>query len=219
MDGVPVGNGPFEGMSWDHAPLRWELEETSSTLTVWPREESDNWCRTHYGWGVHDSAHFLSRPFPDDKRAVQVEVVVQAFPLHNYDQAGLMIRRGPGSWIKCAAEYDPRDGSSRLGAVVTNHGYSDWSTQKISLEVGTPITYRVTKYQEHDVMIQARIGEGHWQQLRISRLFPLTSEGDHDLADLSLFRVGLYCCSPAKEGFRAVFSNFSVSFLDGTPSD
>ncbi len=39
-----------------------------------------------------------------------------------------MVRFSKDCWLKTSIEYEP-NGMCKLGAVVTNQGYSDWSTQ------------------------------------------------------------------------------------------
>ena len=51
-------------------------------------------------------------------------------PVHQYDQAGLMVRLSADCWLKTSVEYEP-GATNRLGVVVTNAGYSDWSTQEV----------------------------------------------------------------------------------------
>ena len=53
---------------------------------------------------------------------------VKFLPAHQYDQAGLMVRAGGNCWIKTSVEHED-DEPPKLGVVVTNGGYSDWSVQ------------------------------------------------------------------------------------------
>jgi regulation of enolase protein 1 (concanavalin A-like superfamily) len=48
-------------------------------------------------------------------------------PLNQFDQAGLIVHFNADCWVKTGLEYV--DGKARLSCVVTNNGYSDWSTQ------------------------------------------------------------------------------------------
>ena len=48
-------------------------------------------------------------------------------PINQFDQAGLVIHYSADCWVKTGLEYV--DGKCRLSCVVTNGGYSDWSTQ------------------------------------------------------------------------------------------
>jgi regulation of enolase protein 1 (concanavalin A-like superfamily) len=80
--------------------------------------------KTHYGFGA-DNGHLLFKELTGD---FVMTTQVRFHPVHPYDQAGLMVRVSPSCWLKTSVEYEP-DSPSRLGAVVTNHAYSDWSTQ------------------------------------------------------------------------------------------
>jgi regulation of enolase protein 1 (concanavalin A-like superfamily) len=85
---------------------------------------TDFWQRTHYGFQV-DNGHFLYREMTGDF-VPTARILFR--PVHQYDQAGIMVRVSADCWLKCSVEFEP-SGPNRLGAVVTNHGYSDWSTQ------------------------------------------------------------------------------------------
>src|SRR5689334_13843656 len=105
-------------------------EPAGSALVVRTAENTDFWQKTHYGFSA-DSGHFLWEPVSSDFRCT---TTVTFRPVHQYDQAGLMVRVSESCWLKTSVEYEP-DGPSRLGAVVTNSGYSDWSTQDFDRSV------------------------------------------------------------------------------------
>ena len=50
-------------------------------------------------------------------------------PKEQFDQAGIMVIVNENVWVKAGIEYT--DGFPNLSCVVTNDGYSDWSTQRI----------------------------------------------------------------------------------------
>ncbi len=72
---------------------------------------------------------------------------VNSEPVNRYDQAGLMVRFSSNSWLKTSVEYIP-DGHSKLGVVVTNQGYSDWSSQEF-LEEQNSLYYRITRREDN----------------------------------------------------------------------
>lgn len=214
----------FNGTNWDNR-LRWQNEPKTFSIThdgleVYPDVESDNWCRTHYDWGVHDSAHFLAISIPDDDKIVEITTRVQLFQKDLYDQAGLMIRRGPDSWIKCSTEFGKNiDSPARLGSVVTNNGYSDWATQDYRVSEGCYLSFRIVKYHTNDVCIQYREDDNEeWKQLRIAHLFPLTDSQTSD-TDKGHILVGIYCCAPISYGFKTIFRYLNVTYLSETPTD
>ena len=110
-------------LRWLNPPPAWSLEPAG--LTVRPAAKTDFWQQTHYGFRM-DNGHFLYLEVAGD---FSLTTQVRFHPVHLYDQAGLMVRVGPSCWIKTAVEYESK-GPSKLGAVVTNHGYSDWSLQE-----------------------------------------------------------------------------------------
>lgn len=79
-------------------------------------------------WVQADSGHALQAEIDSD---LEMTTEVRFEPIHQYDQAGLLVRFSPSCWLKTSVEYEP-DGPSRLGVVVTNRGYSDSSTQDVS---------------------------------------------------------------------------------------
>jgi regulation of enolase protein 1 (concanavalin A-like superfamily) len=80
----------------------------------------DFWQRTHYGFEA-DNGQILFAPVAGD---FVLATQVRFHPVHQYDQAGLMVRVSPSGWLKTSAEYEPI-GPSRLAAVVTNDTSSD----------------------------------------------------------------------------------------------
>ena len=66
-----------------------------------------------------------------------------------------MVRLTPGCWLKTSVEFEPGE-PSRLGAVITNHGWSDWSTQDLDAALGRDVAFRVTR-RGADYLIEAAI--------------------------------------------------------------
>jgi regulation of enolase protein 1 (concanavalin A-like superfamily) len=178
-------------LSWNGEPEDWRL--TPDGLVVAPAAGTDFWQRTHYGFRV-DQGPCLLAPVRGD---FTMETEVAFEPVHQYDQAGLMVRLSAACWLKTSVEYEP-DGPSRLGVVVTNNGWSDWSTQEFS---GDAVALRVARVSG-DYSVHARIGDD-WSQLRICHL-----EADDGAQPVS---AGLYACSPQGAGFRAIFRYLSIA--------
>src|SRR3954454_20249140 len=124
LDESFTGPGLHWELRWHCEPARWAVEAARHCLHVEPDGGTDFWQRTHYGFEA-DNGHFLFAPVAGD---FVLTTKVRFHPAHQYDQAGLMVRVSPSCWLKASVEYEPA-GSSRLGAVVTNYAYSDWSTQ------------------------------------------------------------------------------------------
>jgi hypothetical protein len=122
---------------WLYPPEKWAVNSTAAVLRVEPLAKTDYWQKTHYGFAV-DNGHFLNTQAAGDWVAT---THVRFKPVHQYDQAGLMVRLAADCWLKTSVEYEPH-GPSRLGAVVTNFAYSDWSTQDF---VGPECWFRVRR--------------------------------------------------------------------------
>ena len=200
MSEIIVDEG-FEGdryderLRWHCRPARWTIGE--SLLVVFPDPETDFWQRTHYGFCV-DNGHFLGLPIEGD---FVLSTKVRFFPIHQYDQAGLMVRYSPECWLKTAVEYEP-EGDCRLGAVVTQGGYSDWSTQDFPAD-RNQLALRVRK-QGDDLWVEhlepgtlgGSVQAAIWTQMRLAHISRPRGV---------IPQVGLYACSPKGAGFRAEF--------------
>jgi hypothetical protein len=110
-----------------------------------------------------------------------------------------MVRLSPACWLKTSVEYEP-DAPSRLGVVVTNGGYSDWSTQEFP--AGRGETWLRIRREGTDYIVDASPDGERWQQLRMAHLH-------EDRADAPV-AAGLYACSPKAAGFAAEFSVLRV---------
>ena len=91
---------------WHCQPASWSIDTADMKLTIAPDGGTDFWQRTHYGFCA-DNGHFLGAAIPDD---FEMTTEVSMKPLHQYDQAGLMVRLSPDCWLKTSVEYE--DGMS-----------------------------------------------------------------------------------------------------------
>jgi len=174
----------------------------NSHLVIKPDAKTDYWQKTHYGFVV-DNGPFLHLELEGD---FNLSTRVRFHPAHQYDQAGLMVRFSPDYWIKTAVEHEP-DGPARLGAVVTDHGYSDWSTQnapanlsELELKVKREGNDYLVYYREVNLP-GASEGGKDWTQIRMAHLQP---------PEMTPIQCGLYACSPIGGGFRAEFDYLRV---------
>lgn len=176
-------------LQWHNEPSRYSMTAGRHCLRLEPNAGSDFWQRTHYGFEA-DNGHFLFMPVTGD---FILTTQVHFYPVHQYDQAGLMVRVSPSCWLKTSVEHEP-EGPSRLGAVVTNHGYSDWSTQGVASGAGA-VWFRVRR-EGDDYLIDASADGKSWEQIRVCHLHE--GRGQPVLS-------GLYACSPKGAGFVAEF--------------
>lgn len=178
-------------LRWYCEPARWSVEPIRRCLRVEPNGGTDFWQKTHYGFEA-DNGHLFFAEVAGDF-ILTTQVCFQ--PVHQYDQAGLMVRLSPSCWLKTAVEHEP-DGPSRLGAVATNQGYSDWSTQDFPAS-GNVVELRIHR-KGSDYLVEAAAANHDWKQIRLAHL--------HEDRDGAPVAAGLYACSPKGAGFVAEFS-------------
>lgn len=180
-------------LAWFNAPRDWFLQNES--LVIRPAAQTDFWQRTHYGF-QNDNGHFLYTEIDGD---FTLTTKVQFSPAHQYDQAGLMVRISPDYWIKTSLEFETEE-PDRLGAVVTRHGFSDWSTQDVTQNI-RELQFRIQR-QKNDYIIAYRLSETNpWSQIRVAHL--------ENPAQLPV-QCGLYACSPIEAGYEARFEYLKI---------
>jgi uncharacterized protein len=178
-------------LAWYCEPQKWSIED--SALVIEPGAKTDYWQRTHYGFAA-DNGHFLYAVIDGD---FTLSTRVRFDPAHQYDQAGLMVRVSPECWLKTSCEYEPRE-DSRLGAVVTNFAYSDWSTQNVP-NTTRELELRVRRTGD-DFIVEYRDRDA-WVQIRMAHLHG---------ANGGPVQAGLYACSPIDAGYRARFGYLQI---------
>lgn len=184
-------------LKWYSPPREWEINKETARLIVRTAKETDYWQKTHYGFEV-DNGHFLYMELEGNFR---LTTKVYSYPVHRYDQAGLMVRYSPDTWLKTSVEYIP-NASNKLGAVVTNHGYSDWSTQEVD-NGEAPLYFRISRIG-NDFYVDYSLDGFAWKQLRMTHLFEQESKP---------IQVGIYACSPQGEGYEAHFDYITIEEL------
>ena len=181
-------------LRWHNPPPDWSPGRDG--LVVRTAAATDFWQGTHYGFRV-DNGHLFAAQVEGD---FVLETEVVAAPVHQYDQAGLMVRLSERCWLKTSVEAEPGE-PSRLGSVVTNAGWSDWSTQDLDPDLARHVAFRVTRRGADYLVEAATVPNGRWSQIRLGRLHE--DEGGPVLA-------GLYACSPKGEGFAATFKRLRI---------
>jgi len=182
-------------LRWLNPPPTCHLDSAASMLVLRPASETDFWQQTRYGFRA-DNGHFLFTEITGD---FTLATKVRFHPVHQYDQAGLMVRVGPLCWLKTSVEYEPH-GTARLGVVVTNYGFSDWSVQDFPREANE-VCLRIRK-QALDFIVEFAPDEhGDWNMMRMAHLH---------IDDNAPLSCGLYACSPKGGGFRAEFHFLNI---------
>lgn len=174
---------------WLNPPPAWRLDTAASRLVVYPAAHTDFWQRTHYGFRA-DNGHLLHAEIAGD---AVITARIHSFPVHQYDQAGLMVRFSEDCWLKTSVEFEPGE-PSKLGVVVTNCGYSDWSLQNYTLDGVAAYGLRVRREGEDFLVEHSGEDSGCWQLLRVAHL--AAEPGRRAWG-------GFYACSPKGAGFRA----------------
>lgn len=181
----------LESFAWLHPPARWTID---SALELTSLPDTDYWQRTHYGF-QRDTGHFLHTTIDGD---FGVTAALSFDPTAQYDQCGLMCRVDSQQWIKCSVEYETPEWS-RLGSVVTNHGYSDWATQDVSTTI-TRMHYRINRRGSDFLLAWSDDGSA-WHQMRIAHL--------HECP--AVIQVGFYACSPTGPGFTCRVHDLTIA--------
>lgn len=177
--------------TWHHEPSNWELK--NNQLQLFTDARTDFWQKTHYGFQA-DNGHFLHTEMTGD---FILETEVECDFKHQYDQAGLMVRVSDQCWIKTSVEYEP-DEPNKLGVVVTNNGFSDWSTQDVEnsfINFKLRIIRKGSDYKVEYYNTKSK----NWIQLRMFHLF-----------DEPKVKVGIYACSPKQNLFSARFNYLKI---------
>jgi regulation of enolase protein 1 (concanavalin A-like superfamily) len=179
-----------ERFRWLHEPPNWQLADTLAFTTA---PDTDYWQRTHYGFR-RDNGHCFYVPVSGN---FVLSARLRSAPNAQYDQCGLLVRADGDTWAKCSAEFETPS-HSRLGSVVTNHGYSDWATQDVSGAV-TDLRYRLRR-EGDDVFIDWSEEGVEWRQMRVAHLHDCSAE----------LLVGVYACSPTGPGFACTVSDLVI---------
>lgn len=196
----------FEGdtfdskLQWYNPPQNWSIRD--SRLVIATDANTDYWRKTHYGFIV-DNGHFLWTEVTGD---VIMTTHVRFHPVHQYDQAGLMVRLSPTCWLKTSVEYESHK-PDRLGVVVTNDGYSDWSTQNFAKD-RDELMLRVRR-EGSDYFVEYRLPDKrqpgnpeNWTQMRMAHL--------HEDDGQRPIQCGLYACSPKESGYQVEFDFLKI---------
>jgi regulation of enolase protein 1 (concanavalin A-like superfamily) len=203
---------PLQSGAWLNEAADATVDDDGVRITTSPG--TDLWQRTYYGFRT-DNAPALLVGVRDD---VTLTVRVTGAYRRRYDQAGVLVRVDADAWAKASIEHE--DGArSRLGCVVTNGGYSDWSTRDIAST--EQYWYRLSR-RGSDFRVEAAPDGVTWEQLRIFHLHALggtdraTGATQHSASGEPV-QIGVYACSPEDSSFEARFDRITVHPTVWTP--
>ena len=179
---------------WTRPPKVYKIEEKKITMTTDP--DTDLWQRTYYGF-QNDNAPVLQMKTSEKFFTFVFKTEFESKT--RYDQSGLVMYLDSDNWAKASVEYE-NDKIQRLGSVVTNNGYSDWSSMDISTSIKS-MWFRFSR-RESDYYIEYSNDGKEWKQMRIFHMF----KGDSEIS------FGIYACSPGKQAsFNASFSDMELT--------
>ena len=189
-----------------------------ASLSVTPHALRDSWSTTFYTplLKKDDLAALLASVPPSEEVTIDVSCSMQCGA--QFDQVGIFVTCGEGTFIKAGLELS--DGTPRLSVVVTNSGFSDWSTQAWPRFSGGVAGVRLRLHKLHPpqgpcVLIEADTGgddplhtcpkstraSPEWAFVRIAPL--------HAPAGAP-WGVGVFSAAPVAAGTVASFSHASI---------
>ena len=191
----------------------WRVEDEGRALVIAPAPGLDHWCRTFYTPLLvkHDGQALCATVSASVEASLITGFTLRAE--QQFDQAGVMVLVDGNTWCKAGIEFV--DGLPRLACVVTNDGYSDWSTAPWagwdaatrSVSAAVRITKLAPGAKQGGCLVfeaaayDAKGGTPLWKQVRIASL----RAGDRP------WRMGVYACSPIKQsGCEARFHHVSL---------
>ncbi len=183
-----------ENFFWINEPEAKAIDHAEVQITTAP--ETDLWSKTYYGFEYSNAPMYLTRL---EASYFTFTVKCRFNYIHPFDQCGLVLYLGPNNWMKASAELEGE--SLQLGSVVTNFGYSDWSSREVSVAI-EEIWFRLSR-REEDFLIEYSFDGEIFTKHRIFHM--------HKLREVSVPTVGLYAASPSEEGsFTASFTELTV---------
>ena len=116
----------FQNAKWIRPPKNYLITEDRIEIVTEPH--TDLWQNTYYHF-CNDNAPVLQID-TDEKFFSFVVKTDFSESKHRFDQCGIVLYLDSTNWLKASVEFENSD-FQNLGAVVTNNGYSDWSTTEI----------------------------------------------------------------------------------------
>ena len=180
-------------MKWIREPKQYEVTEDKVEIITEPH--TDLWQRTYY--------HFRN----DNAPVLQLETGEQFFSFVvktdfdtkvRYDQSGIVMYLDSDNWLKASMEFE-NEQIQRLGSVVTNNGYSDWSSVDVDASVKS-IWFRFSR-REDDFCIENSVDGVNFKQMRICHMFHAKEK----------INFGIYACSAEDSSFKATFTDMEIT--------
>ena len=181
----------LDRMNWFNEPARWEIAGSSLTVDVTPK--SDYWRISHYGFTVDDAPFYYAEYGGEFEAIVKIEGDYKT----RFDQAGMMIRTDHENYIKTGIEFV--DGKYNLSTVVT-HKTSDWSVIELDRPVKAVWIKAVRRLDAVEIFYS--FDNKTYTMMRNAWL-----EANRPV------KIGMFAACPDGDGFKATFSDFTVTHL------
>ncbi len=182
-----------ENMEWTRKPRRCSVSEDRVEIITDPF--TDLWQRTYYHFR-NDNAPLLQMKTADQYFSFTVKTSFDTKV--RYDQSGIVMYLDSENWLKASIEYENSD-IQRLGSVVTNNGYSDWSSVDVDASLKA-VWFRLSR-REDDFCIENSFDGVHFKQMRICHMFNVGEE----------ICFGVYACSAENSSFKADFTEMELT--------
>lgn len=179
--------------NWTRKPNNFSISDEKIEIISEPK--TDLWQRTYYHFR-NDNAPLLQ--ISTSEKFFSFTVKTEFDSKHRFDQCGIIMYLDSENWIKASIEYE-NEKFQHLGAVVTNNGYSDWSTTEIDANIKS-MWYRLSR-REDDFKIECSIDGKEFKQIRICHINKATDK----------INFGIYACSPEDSSFKATFTKMEIT--------
>lgn len=186
-----AGAQTLEKMNWFNEPAEWSIAGSTLTMAVTPK--SDYWRISHYGFTVDDAPFYYAEYGGEFEAKVKISGDYKV----RFDQAGMMIRLDHENYIKTGIEYV--DGKYNLSTVVS-HKTSDWSVIALDRPVQSIWIKAVRRLDAVEIFYSFDDKEYHMMR-------NAWMQANHPV------RIGMFAACPDGDGFKATFSDFSVTHL------
>ena len=183
----------LKSMNWIRQPEQFSVSDEKVTIITEPF--TDLWQRTYYHFR-NDNAPVLQTQ--TDEKYFSFVVKTTFDTKVRYDQSGIIMYLDSENWIKASVEYE-NEKIQRLGCVVTNNGYSDWSSVDIDASIKS-MWFRLSR-RDDDFCVENSVDGINFNQMRICHMFNVKDE----------VPFGIYACSAENSSFEAVFTDMEIT--------
>ncbi len=182
-----------KNMKWTRAPKQCTITEDKIEIITEPH--TDLWQRTYYHFR-NDNAPVLQ--MKTDEKYFSFVVKTEFDTKVRYDQSGIVMYLDSENWLKAAMEYE-NENIQRLGSVVTNNGYSDWSSVDVDAKIKS-VWFRLSR-RDDDFCIENSTDGVNFKQMRICHMFNVKDT----------IKFGVYACSAENSSFKATFTDMEIT--------